>query len=372
MTWRTWRRSLAALVGTALVAVALVPAASARAQFWDAPGWGWSPTANGTEYSSPRGTFTVAGPIDSVHRAHGGGTGSLGYPVAARNSQTTQHGYQTFERGVIYSSPAGTFAVRGGVDGAHRARGGGSGALGYPRTAEVREAASHSYQAFERGVLYSGPSGTWATLSSSSITSMHRAAGGGRGTHGYPIGDEVQFLPGQWLQPFERGYAFVETNQGRIPETCPAECYAVPSNGSYWLPRTWEASEIVRLTNAERTANGLASLRENPVKSALATRWSGKMAATDLLWHNPQFAASGGVMSENVLYTSVRRGASYDAAGGAASAVRSWMGSSGHRANILRAGPTEIGVGWIVRPSPRIGGGDHRTDIAWATQVFGY
>lgn len=360
------------LAALALASMLLWPAAAGAAPaHWDAPGWGYSVTGGGVEYTSHHGTFVVTGAIDVVHRSSGGGTGSLGYPTSSQVPQTVLHSYQSFERGVIYSSPSGTFAVQGAIHQRHRSDGGGSGSLGYPTGHAVREGAQYWFQTFERGVLYSGPQGTYPTIASSAIAGMHRDTGGGRGANGYPIGDEMQFLDGQWLQPFERGYAFVETNQGLIPAACSASCYAIPGNGSYWLPRAWESSEIVRLTNVERAREGLGALREDPVKSALATRWSGKMAATDHLWHNPQFSASGNVSSENVLYTGVARAAAYDATATAKSAVALWMGSAGHRANILRSGPDEIGVGWIVRSSPRLGAGGYRTDIAWATQVFG-
>ncbi|MDX3667269.1 CAP domain-containing protein [Streptomyces europaeiscabiei] len=122
------------------------------------------------------------------------------------------------------------------------------------------------------------------------------------------------------------------------------------------------ATEVITLTNAERTAAGLPPLSPDPLLTNAAQAHSADMVARAFYahtspdgsepWHR---AAAAG---------STRRSIGENIACGqrsAAEVVRGWMDSPGHRANILKPGFTHIGVGFA-------GGGAAGT---YWTQLFG-
>ncbi|MEU5523005.1 CAP domain-containing protein [Streptomyces sp. NPDC047860] len=126
------------------------------------------------------------------------------------------------------------------------------------------------------------------------------------------------------------------------------------------LERT--AAEVVDLTNRERARAGLPPLSRDSLLAAAAQAHCADMAARDFYSHTApdgsrpwdRAAAAG----------SARRTIGENIACGqrsAAEVVRGWMNSPGHRANILKAEFTHIGVGFA-------GGG--RSGTYW-TQLFG-
>ena len=144
------------------------------------------------------------------------------------------------------------------------------------------------------------------------------------------------------------------------------------SGGTYWtalwaspltpdgLDRT--AREVVGLTNRARADAGLAPLSPDPRLAAAAQAHSADMVARDFYAHTApdgsrpwdRAAAAG----------STRRTIGENIACGqrsAAEVVEGWLNSPGHRANILKADFTHIGVGFA-------GGG--RAGTYW-TQLFG-
>lgn len=200
------RVRLASLASAVLVGTLVVTSPGAlAAPVADAPGWTYDVGGSGVTYSGPYGTWTVPAPfLTAEHGRLGGGRGSLGYPIGPETSQGGGHWYQRFERGVIYAGPRGTHAVQGPFVTAEHARlGGGGGALGYPVGPQVRQATAHWYQQFERGVVYSGPGGTFAVQGD--VGARHAAAGGGGGVLGYPTSGVRVDGPGYSYQSFERG-----------------------------------------------------------------------------------------------------------------------------------------------------------------------
>jgi uncharacterized protein YkwD len=112
-------------------------------------------------------------------------------------------------------------------------------------------------------------------------------------------------------------------------------------------PASAAADEIASLTNAERRQAGLAPFTVSPLLMRAAQLHADQMASTGQMAHvlpgapypEPQdrLAAVGyrwHAYAENVAYGQ----------GSPASALNAWMGSSGHRANILNPGLTEIGA----------------------------
>ena len=162
---------------------------------------------------------TAGDPVGAVHTQLGGGSGVLGVPIADVVADSSSYFYQRFENGVVYASPRGAFAVvgagRAGTDvlAYHRALGGGTGSLGYPVGPPVREASGHAYQRFERAVVYERTvSGTASSAQvRGGFVPAHAAAGGGSGRVGYPIGEEFVgwASPQEWVQHYERATIYI-------------------------------------------------------------------------------------------------------------------------------------------------------------------
>ncbi len=114
------------------------------------------------------------------------------------------------------------------------------------------------------------------------------------------------------------------------------------------LPAPSPAQEVIYLTNLEREKAGLPPLKENPLLAQAAQAHAEAMAAGDFFDHsNPhtgttpadRITAAGyhwSVVAENI----------GSGAASPAEVMQNWMGSSGHRANILNPRVREIGVGY--------------------------
>jgi uncharacterized protein YkwD len=127
-------------------------------------------------------------------------------------------------------------------------------------------------------------------------------------------------------------------------------------------------AQVIALTNQERTSRGIAPLVVHMTLVSVGQSHSQNMAINDFFSHtNPQGQAPGDRMTaagypwtaaaENIAagYTSP------------ASVMAGWMGSSGHRANILNPNLEEIGVGYYFH-SPDTGNVNY---FHYWTQVFG-
>lgn len=118
---------------------------------------------------------------------------------------------------------------------------------------------------------------------------------------------------------------------------------------------TGEAANFVTWINAERAAAGLPALRIDASLTQVALGWTGQMAATGAMSHNPytgvQIPAGWTAWGENVGYTKPA-----DAAG----LHSAFMNSAGHRANIMNSQFTHLGIGWLVDANGR----------SWVTEVF--
>jgi uncharacterized protein YkwD len=108
-------------------------------------------------------------------------------------------------------------------------------------------------------------------------------------------------------------------------------------------------AELIRAINAERTPRGLVALRVDLRLERAARAKSTEMLRTGTFAHGDvrarlvRFGARGPVYGENLAWAS---GSSTSAS----RIVRMWMESPGHRANILRASFTRIGLGRRVGP----------------------
>lgn len=108
---------------------------------------------------------------------------------------------------------------------------------------------------------------------------------------------------------------------------------------------------LAKKTNRARSNHGIAKLSLDPQISYVARRHSRRMANKNTLYHT---ASLGSLVTR---WRSLGENVGY--AGSVKRVQRAFMNSSGHRANILRPGYRNLGVG-VVKKSGRI----------WATVVF--
>jgi uncharacterized protein YkwD len=122
--------------------------------------------------------------------------------------------------------------------------------------------------------------------------------------------------------------------------------------------------EVFRLTNIEREKEGLSPLRWNDTLASVARAHSADMANRGYFDHtNPDGLSPFDRMTNaGYLYSSA---AENIAAGQYTpqAVVDGWMNSPGHRANILNAGLTELGVGFV-----NVSGSEY---VRYWTQAFG-
>lgn len=115
------------------------------------------------------------------------------------------------------------------------------------------------------------------------------------------------------------------------------------------------AGEVIRLANAERVAAGRRELVVHPAVMAAASGHSADQAARQQMSHIGSDGSDGG---DRLTRAGFEWGAwGENVAVGqrtAAAVVDAWMGSSGHRANILSGSFTTIGVGAAVGADGRI------------------
>ena len=106
-------------------------------------------------------------------------------------------------------------------------------------------------------------------------------------------------------------------------------------------------SRVLAATNVERVRAGLRPLTESSCATGYAERWAGVLAQAGALSHQSLSrvltgcSASG--VGENVAYGNVTP----------EQMVGMWMASPGHRANLLNAGYTHLGVGALTQTDGR-------------------
>jgi hypothetical protein len=113
---------------------------------------------------------------------------------------------------------------------------------------------------------------------------------------------------------------------------------AAPSSAS---AASTDLGAIFADTNAARAENGLPALSRSSAIDVVAGNWAKKMGAAQSMTHNPDFSTQmppGWSMAGENVAAGYRSDAVVDA----------WMKSPGHRANILNAGYTTIGIGYFV------------------------
>lgn len=140
----------------------------------------------------------------------------------------------------------------------------------------------------------------------------------------------------------------------RAARTARTATVSVPLTNTTTAPAVSYADQVLALTNKERTARGLRALAFNSCADGYANSWAKSLSVAGTLSHQPLApilaSCSARSVGENVAYGNVTP----------AELVKMWMDSPGHRANILNAGFTHLGVGDVTVSSGRV----------YAVQVF--
>lgn len=108
-------------------------------------------------------------------------------------------------------------------------------------------------------------------------------------------------------------------------------------------------NEVIRLVNEIRTENGLKPLKTNWELSRIARYKSEDMSSNQYFSHtSPTYGTPFQMIRAfGLSYRSAGENIAYGQRTPAA-VVNAWMNSSGHRANILNASYTQIGVGYCA------------------------
>jgi uncharacterized protein YkwD len=97
------------------------------------------------------------------------------------------------------------------------------------------------------------------------------------------------------------------------------------------------SGSLVSATNASRSAAGLAALQANSQLNGIAQAWANKLAATQVLAHNPNLSTQ--ITGWSTIGENVGMGADVP------TLEQAFMASPGHKANILSSAFTQVGVG---------------------------
>jgi uncharacterized protein YkwD len=127
-------------------------------------------------------------------------------------------------------------------------------------------------------------------------------------------------------------------------------------------------AEVLALTNQFRQSNGVGTLAANANLSQAAETHSQNMADLDFFSHNGQDGSSSSDRAIAAGYDSSFVGENISAGYSTpASVVQGWIDSPGHRANLLNASYTKLGVGYVFLAEDT---GSENWNHYW-TQVFG-
>lgn len=118
------------------------------------------------------------------------------------------------------------------------------------------------------------------------------------------------------------------------------------------------AAQVIALTNQERAAYGLPPLAANTALNTAAVRHSQDMATNNFFSHTGSDGSSPGQRITQAGYSWYTYGENIAAGySSPSSVVAAWMGSAGHRANILNNCFQDIGVGYVYDETDTYPGG---------------
>ncbi|WP_409331208.1 hypothetical protein [Trujillonella humicola] len=201
----------------------------------------------GTVHWSPAsGAHITSGAIHQRWAAHGWETGRLGYPIGEVTCGLREGGcFQTFQGGVVHSSPAtGAQVTWGAIHQRWAAQGWETGRLGYPTSGEnCGLRGGGCYQIFQGGTVHWSPA-SGAHVTWGAIHQRWAAQGWETGRLGYPTSGEHCGL---------RGGGCFQTFQGGIVHWSPATGAQISWGAIYqrWAASGWETGRLGYPTSGE-------------------------------------------------------------------------------------------------------------------------
>ena len=141
----------------------------------------------GSVYVSAAGSFAVKGGVRVAYFALKGAAGELGWPIAKEQCATAC--VQRFQNGTIYAPTVKTgFAVKQPVLAVYEAAGGHTGALGLPASGliAIPQNGGGTGQSFKGGSIYTSVAGTFVVKGA--VRTAYFAQGGSAGVLGWPTG----------------------------------------------------------------------------------------------------------------------------------------------------------------------------------------
>lgn len=129
-----------------------------------------------------------------------------------------------------------------------------------------------------------------------------------------------------------------------------AVCLALAVSGAALTPApataaTGDAATVFSLTNAQRTKAGLKPLVSDPALDRAAQAWAQQLADSCTFTHSTSSWRAARVAAAGWSATGENIAAGHPTA---SAVVTAWMGSAGHKANILNKGYTGLGVGFAT------------------------
>jgi uncharacterized protein with LGFP repeats len=170
---------------------------------------------HGSIYWTPAtGTRAMLGPIETFWKAIGAEKGLLGYPTQSVSNLPGGGQYAKFEHGSIYWTAAtGARAMLGAIQQRWLADGAQAGRMGYPTQSVSTLPAGGQYAKFEHGSIYwTASTGAWEVRGA--FLTAWAGVGYEHGVLGYPIGEPYAVNGGQW-QRFQHGYVAQSTATGK-------------------------------------------------------------------------------------------------------------------------------------------------------------
>lgn len=165
---------------------------------------------------------------------------------------------------------------------------------------------------------------------------------------------EIQLVPkGQGANLKDGNSAYKDASS--VPST-PSQTPSTPSQGYTVTPANADiaAQQVLELVNKERSANGLKELTLDPTLTKAANIRAKEIVT--LFDHTRPNNKSYSTVLDEVGYAWLSSGENIAAGASDSDFVMGlWMGSTGHRRNILGAGYSRLGVGYVYVPNSEYG-----------------
>ncbi|MGK5113008.1 LGFP repeat-containing protein [Geodermatophilus sp. CPCC 205506] len=154
---------------------------------------GWSQQfQQGVLYVSAAGAWPTINGIHAAYQDLGGPAGLLGFPAGPE--MAVAGGWaQQFQNGTLFISAAGAYPTVNGMDAKYRSMGGATSPLGFPTGLE-RSLPGGWSQAFQKGSIYISTAGSFAVLTAAD--EAYRGLGGPRSELGFPTGEATTVAEG--------------------------------------------------------------------------------------------------------------------------------------------------------------------------------